>query len=224
MVDWTSITIQGLENFWQGFLIFIPKLILALIVFIIGWLIASGIGRLIHEILKRLQLDKLFQVRKWGDVLQKADLDSTPSDFIGAIIKWILVIVFLAISVEILGLNQFSVFLTQIINWLPNLLAAILIFVATVLIAGFSEKLVKAGVHGTKVGYSKLAGAVVKWAVWVFGISAILIQLGIGNELVTILLQGIVAMLAIAGGLAFGLGGKDVAADIWKGMKDKLQR
>jgi len=224
MVDWTSITIQGLEGFWQGFLIFIPKLILALIIFIIGWLIASGIGRLIHEVLKRLQLDKLFQVRKWSSALEKADFDSTPSEFIGAIVKWILVIVFLAISVEILGLNQFSLFLTQVVGWFPNLLAAILIFVATVIIAGFSEKLVKAGVHGTKVGYSKLAGAIVKWSVWIFGISAILIQLGIGNQLVTILLQGIVAMLAIAGGLAFGLGGKDVAADIWKGMKDKLQK
>jgi len=224
MVDWTLITTQALGDFWQGFIIFLPKLILSLIVFTIGWIIASGIGRLIQEILKRLQLDKLFQVRKWSEALEKADFDSSPSEFIGSIIKWILVIVSLSISVEILGLNQFSIFLAKIVAWLPNLLAATLIFVAIVIVASFAEKIVKAGVHSTKVGYSKLAGAIVKWAVWVFGISAILIQLGIGDALVVILLQGIVAMIAIGGGLAFGLGGKDVAADIWKGIRSKIQK
>jgi len=226
MVDWTSITIVRLEEFWGGFLGFLPKFIWAFIIFVVGWLIASGFGRLIEEILKRVQIDRLFESKKWSQSLEKADFESKPSEFIGSICKWILVIVVLSITAEILlplGSN-FSQFLSDIVAWLPNLLAAILIFVATVIISNFAEKLVKAGVHGAKVGYSKFAGTITKWAVWIFGISAILIQLGIGDELVIILLQGLVAMLAIAGGLAFGLGGKDVAADFWKGMKGKMSK
>jgi len=226
MVDWTSITALRLEEFWTGFLGFMPKLIGALVIFFIGWLIAAGIGRLIEEILKRLQLDKLFQSKKWSQSLERADFESKPSEFIGSICKWILVIVVLSITADILlpiGSN-FGEFLSDVVAWLPNLLAAILIFVATVIISSFAEKLVKAGVHGAKIGYSSFAGTITKWSIWIFGISAILIQLGIADALVMILLQGIVAMMAIAGGLAFGLGGKDIAADFWKGMKGKMSK
>lgn len=223
MSDWTLTTTQGIQDFWQGFIILIPKLILALIVFLIGWIIAAGIGRIIEEILKRAQLDKLTQMKKWGKSLEKADLGFVPSQFIGSLCKWILTIVVLSISVEILGLNQFSLFLNSVVGWLPNLLAAILIFVAIAVIASFTEKLVRASVHGTTVGYSKLAGAVSKWAIWVFGIAAILIQLGIAKSLIIVIFQGLVALLAIAGGLAFGLGGKDVAADILKDIKGKFR-
>jgi len=226
MVDWTSITMLKIEEFWEGFLDFMPRLIWALIIFVVGWLIAAGIGRLVEEILKRLQLDKLFQARKWSQALEKAEFGAKPSEFIGSICKWILIIVVLSITAEILlpPASNFGAFLGKVIAWLPNLLAAVLIFVATVIIASFAEKLVKAGVHGAKVGYGKLAGSIAKWAIWIFGISAILIQLGIGSQLVAILLQGIVAMLAIAGGLAFGLGGKDAAADIWAGLRDKFSK
>lgn len=224
MIDWTTITLERIQEFWQAFLVFVPKLILALIIFIVGWIIAAGIGRLIQEILKRLQLDKLLHIKDWGETLEKADLGVKPSEFIGSICKWILIIVFLSISVEVLGLIQFSIFLGKVVAWLPNLLAAALIFVATVIIANFAEKIVRAGVQGTKMGYSKLAGSIVKWAVWVFGISAILIQLGIAKDLILVLFQGAVYLITIAGGLAFGLGGKEVAADIWKGLRNKLSR
>ncbi len=224
MDAWTTIAWSGIEKFWLGFLDFIPKLILALIVFIIGWLIAAFIGRIIQEVLKRLQLDKLFQVKKWSEALEKAEFDAKPSEFIGSLIKWILVIVTLSISVEVLGLPQFSAFLGQVVNWLPNLLAAVLIFVATVIIASIAEKLVRASVHGTKVGYSKLAGTITKWAVWIFGISAILIQLGIGRSLILVIFQGVIALLAIAGGLAFGLGGKESASGFLRELKDKFSK
>jgi len=221
---WTSIAWNGVEKFWLGFLDFIPKLILALLVFFIGWLVAAFIGRVIQEVLKRLQLDKLFQARKWSEALEKAEFGAKPSEFIGALVKWILVIVVLSISVEVLGLPQFSAFLGQVVNWLPNLLAAVLIFVATVIIASLAEKLVRVSVRGTRVGYSKLAGTITKWAIWIFGISALLIQLGIGRSLILVLFQGIVAFLAIAGGLAFGLGGKDSAAGVLRDLKDKFSR
>jgi len=200
----------------------VPKLILALVIFIIGWIVAAGVGRIIEEILKRVQLDKLTQMKKWGKSLDKADFDFTPSEFIGGLCKWILLIVSLSISVELIGLSQFSIFLNKVVMWLPNLLVAILIFVAVAIISGFAEKLVRASIHGTKVGYGKLAGSIAKWAIWIFGIAAILIQLGIASNLILVIFQGLIYLVTIAGGLAFGLGGKEVAADILKNLRGKF--
>ncbi len=226
MVDLSIITNEVLLKFWQGFLNFIPKLILALIVFIVGWLIAEGIGRLVEEILKRLKLDKLSHTKRWSESLQKADFDTSLSGFVGAICKWILIIVVLWLTVDILVPTNsgFAEFLHDIVTWLPNLVVAILIFVSTVIFANFSEKLVKVGVEGAKVGYSKLAGTITRWAIWIFGISAILLQLGIAQQLILVLFQGLVAILVLSGGLAFGLGGREVAADWLKKFKSNLSK
>jgi len=224
MTDVITTTGQGLLSFWQGFIIFLPNLILALIVFLFGLLIASGLGRIIQEVLKRIHLDKLTQMKRWGKSLEKADFDFTPSEFIGGLCKWILIIVALSISVEILGLTEFSILLGRVIGWLPNLLAAILIFVAAVIIASFAEKLVKASIHGTAVGYTKLIGTITRWAIWIFAIAAILVQLKIAEELVLAITNGVIALLVIAGGLAFGLGGKDVAAGILKDLQSKFRK
>ena len=226
MIDLSIITNEVLGKFWQGFLNFVPKLVLALVVFIIGWLISEGIGKLIEEILKRLKLDKLSRSKRWSESLQKADFETSLSGFVGAICKWILIIVVLWLTVDILlpANSGFSEFLHAIVTWLPNLVIAILIFVSTVIFANFSEKIVKVGVEGAKVGYSKLAGTITRWAIWIFGIAAILLQLGIAQQLILVLFQGIVAILVLAGGLSFGLGGKDVAAEWLKKFKNNLSK
>jgi len=162
---------------------FLPKLIGAIIVFIIGWFISVGIGKLVAEILKRLRFNSIFERGCWKEALEKAELKVDPSGFVGAIVKWVLVIVFLLAAVEILGMVQF---------------------------AGL-------------VGYGKLVGSIVKWAIWIFAILAILMQLKIAVELILTLFTGFVVMVAIAGGIAFGLGGKEMAGEILQTLRDKLR-
>ena len=224
VTNWADITIKGLEKFWEGLVAYIPTLIIAIIIFIIGWFIAIGIGKLTEEILKRLKFDRLFAAEGWKEALEKADFKIGPSEFIGDIVKWILIIVFLAVSVEILGLQQFSSFLDQVVMWLPNLLAAVLIFIATVVIARFAEKLVEVPLRKSKVEYAKLAGSITRWAVWVFGLFAILLQLGIAKELIIALFWGIVGLITIAGGIAFGLGGRDLARDILDDLRHRVKK
>ncbi len=221
--SWSYITISALQNLWRGFISFLPTLIAALIVFVVGWFISVWVGRLIAEILKRIKLDKIFEKNKWQEALEKADLKMRMSEFIGAIIKWMLVIVFLLATVQILGLSAFAGFLTRIVSWLPNLIVATAIFIVAVVIADFAEKVVKAVVGRMGVGYSKLVGAVVKWAVWIFAVLAILLQIGIASQIVQVLVQGFVALLVISSGLAFGLGGKDVAREILESLKNKIK-
>lgn len=222
--DWYEVTLAALIDLWQGFVVFIPKLIGALVIFLIGWFIAVIIGKVITEVLKRIKFNRIFDKGDMKDALEKADFKIDASGFIGAIFKWILVIVFLVAAVEVLGLPQFADFLTKVLAYLPNVIVAALIFVVAVIIADISEKIVRAAVESTKIGYSNIAGIIVRWSIWIFAILAILFQLGIARELIQIVLSGIVGLLVIGGGLAFGLGGKDAAAEIIQNLRNKLQR
>ncbi len=223
ILDWYEITINALLAVWQRFLILFPKIIGAVIIFLIGWFIAVGIGRLVTEILKQLRFNRLFERGAWKSALEKAQVKVDAAGFIGAIVKWILVIVFLLAAVEILGLVAFAGFLTSVLGYLPNVIVAALIFVVAVIIADISEKVIRATVEGIKVGYGQVAGAIVRWSIWIFAILAILMQLKIAVQLILTLFTGFVALLAIAGGIAFGLGGKDVAAEILEDLKRKLK-
>lgn len=221
--DWYSITINALLDLWQGFLGFIPSLIGAIVVFIIGWFIALAVGKLVAEILSRLKFNELFKKTDWQRAFQKAELTVNPSEFLGAIVKWILVIVFLLAAVEILGFTQFTVFLGTIVNYLPNVFIAALIFVIAVIVADIVQKIVVAGVEKMKVGYSNFIGVIVKWSIWIFAVLAILYQLGVVRPMVQTLFAGLVALFVISFGLAFGLGGKDVAAEFLQDWKRKLR-
>jgi len=225
VTGWLDTTIIALKNLWLGFIDFIPNLIGAIIVFLIGWLISIALGKLIAEILKRIKFNRIFEKGGWKTALEKAEIKVDASSFIGAIIKWVLLIVFLAAAVEILGFDQLTVFLTQkVLPFLPNVVVAAFIFVIAVIIADILEKVVRAAVEGARVGYGQLVGAIVRWSIWVFAILIILSQLGIGETFMTDLFRGIVVMIVLAIGLAFGLGGKDVAAEILQDLRNKLRR
>lgn len=224
VTDWFDTTIIALKNLWQGFIDFTPNLLGALIVFLIGWIIAVAIGKLIAEILKRIRFNQIFEKGGWKTALEKAEIKVDASAFIGAVVKWVLLIVFLAAAIEILGFNQLTLFLTvDVLPYLGNVIVAAFIFVVAVIIADILEKVVRAAVEGVKMGYGQFVGAIIKWSIWIFAILAILYQLGIGKVFMADLFKGIIAMIVLAVGLSFGLGGKDVAADILRDLRDKLR-
>lgn len=221
-MDWSIITMQALQNIWQGTIEFLPKLIIGLIIFIIGWFFSVGIGKIIARILRGINFDKMFAHSGWRQALEGADIKVNPSEFVGAIVKWILVIVFLLVFVEILGFNQFADFLAEVISWLPNVIIAAAIFVVAVIVADILEKIIESSVRKLEIKYSEVLGAIVKCAIYIFAAFAILLQLGVAESIINIMITGFVGMFALAFGLAFGLGGKDVAAEILRNIKSKL--
>ena len=224
VIDWIQLTNNALISFWNGCVSYTPRIIGAIVIFLIGWAISVAIGGITAEILRRLKFNRLFENESWEKALEKAEIKVDVSSFIGAIFKWILIIVSLSISVEILGLAQFTTFLQNILDYLSNVVIASFIFVVAVIVADISEKLVRATVEGAKIGYGHLAGIIVKWSIWIFAILAILVQLKVAPSLIRIMLQGFVGLIVIAGGLAFGLGGKDVAAELLRDLKNKLKK
>lgn len=222
-VDWSLAVVQP---FLQGLVAFVSNLVLAIIVFVIGYLISVGIGKLITEILKSVKFNKLFEKEGWKTALQRARIDVDPSGFIGAIFKWVFVMVSLLIAVDILGLTQFAGFLTSVLDYLPAVIGAALIFVAAVIISDIVEKLVRVAIERMRVGYGYIAASIIKWAIWIFTIFLILDQLLPASELVKVLyssiVYGVVGALALGLGLAIGLGGKETASKVIEDMHRKI--
>lgn len=223
IANWYDVTLARLDGLWGGLLDFIPALVGAIIVFVIGWFIAIGIGKLVTEVLKKLRFNRIFERGVWKEALAKAEFKVDAAGFIGAIVKWILVIVFLVAAVEILGLKEFAGLLKAILAYLPNVVVAAFIFVVAVIMADILEKVVRASVESIRTGYGQVVGVIIKWSIWIFAFSIILVQLGVGAALVQTLFTGLVAVIVIAAGIAFGLGGKEVAADILKNFYRKIR-
>jgi len=173
--------------------------------------------------LKRVKFDKLFEKTKWEEAMQKAEIKMTMSGFVGGLVKWILVIVFLLATVEILGMSQFALFLKDIVAWLPNVIVAVVILLVAVIVADIFEKMVKAFVSKMNVKSVNWIGSTVRWSILLFAVLAALSQLGVGKDIIQILVTGFVALVVISGGLAFGLGGKDTAKEMLEGLKNKLR-
>lgn len=223
VLDWYSITLAALQDLWQGFLNFIPALVGALVVFLIGWFIAVGVAKLVSEVLKKAGFNRIFEKGIWKEALEKAEFKIDAAGFIGAIFKWVLVIVFLMAAVEVLGLREFAGFLNGVIGYLGDVIIAALIFVVAVILADILEKLVRATVESAKVGYGHLVGMIVKWSIWIFALLMILMQLRVSPSLIQTLFTGFVALMVVAGGIAFGLGGKDIANEVLRDFYKKLK-
>jgi len=221
--DIGAITPEILPGLLQAISVYVLLVIGAIVILILGWFIAAAIGKFVSQILKKAKFNQLFERKGWKEALERAEWKVDPAGFIGEIVKWILMVVTLLVAVDILGFTQFASFLEKVVLWLPNVVVSIAIFVVAAIIADYLAKLMRIWVEGMQVGYGRMVETIVRWSVWGFAIFAILIQLQIAEGLVTTLFTGIVALIVIAGGIAFGLGGKDMAADILSDVQRRIK-
>lgn len=221
--DWSQVIEASLQNLWDGFIGFVPSLIGALLIFVVGWIIAMALGRVSARILQAIQVDKIFDQLGLMKAVHKAGLDWEFSGFVGWIVKWFLLIAFSLAAADILGLSQVAVFLKDILAYVPNILVSALILLIAALLSDFLEKLIKASMKAAEFATPKVVGVMVRWSIWTFAILAVFNQLGIAANLVNTLFMGFVAFLAIAGGLSFGLGGQGVARDLLERLSKEVR-
>ncbi len=222
--DWSNITIQGFQSAWGSIMLFLPKFLGALVVFIIGWFISIWLGKIVAGILNKIKFNELFSRTGWRNALEKAEITITPSDFMGAIVKWIAVIVFLMVATDILEWVAFAELLQRIIIWIPNLLVAIIILVVAIVLADILEKIVKASAQKMGISFVQFLGSIVRWSIYIFAILAALLQIGVASAIVNTLVVGFVTMIALAFGLSFGLGGKEIAARLLEEWRGKMMK
>lgn len=217
-----EILLDSLETIWGGFIGFLPTLLAALIVFIVGWLVSIFLGKVANRIIKTIKLDVLLTRLGFKNALAKAKLNLDSPKFFEELVKWFFIVVFLMTAVDILGLYQVALFLRTILLYIPNVIVAAIVLLVAVIVARFMQRLVKASADTAGLASASAISAIVRWAILIFGFIIALTQLGIAPTLIQTIFIGAIAMLAIAGGLAFGLGGKEQAARLLEKIRQDL--
>lgn len=222
--NWVDVIAVSLQSAWAGVIGFLPSLIGALIVFVVGLVVASGLGTLVEKVLEALKLDVGLGRIGFGPYFERAGLHLRASRFFGQLVNWFLIIVFLLAASDILKLFALSAFLRDVLFYLPNVAVAVLIMLAAVVVANFARRVVSASVMSARLHAASFLGSLTWWSIVIFGFLAALSQLNVAVSIINSLVTGFIAMLALAGGLAFGLGGKDYAANLVNRLREQVER
>ncbi len=210
--NWGNVLTLSFQNLWMGIVSFVPNLVVALIIVILGWLVGALLGRAIWQVFRSLKVDEALRRAGFEGFLRRGGVDLDSGAFIGGLVKWFVIVVFLVAAFDVLGLTQVNLFLQQVvIAYIPRVLVAALVILAGGVIGDVVERVVVTAARTAEIRSAHFAGAVSKWAVWVFAILVALSQLGIATAFSQTLFTGIVIAISLALGLSFGLGGQEAA-------------
>lgn len=213
--------LKPLFDMWAQVALFVPKFIFALVIFVVGMIIAKTLYKLIVKAFGS-KLDDM--VRPLAGVIERAGYKLRIGHIIGWLVKWFFVIVTLIIALDILDLNQLQIFLEGIVAFIPQVIIAAFVLFAGYVLGDFVKKLVKASTKMLNFKSAAMLGNLARTVIIIFACIVALSQVGIGTTIINTLLTGFVAMIAIAGGLAFGLGGKDHAKDLIEHAKKTMHK
>jgi len=221
--DWIDVLAASLQDLWLTVLGFLPALIGAVVILIVGIIVASIIERLVERLVHYLKIDDLLKKLGVEGYFHRGGLSLNSGHFLGRVVYWFLMIAFILASSDILRFFTLSAFLRDVLNFIPDIIVAALILLATLVVANFLRGLVKASAMGAKLHSGQAIATVTWWMVFIFGFLTALLQIGVAVSVINTVITGLIAMLAIAGGLAFGLGGKELAHDFLKRIRDQLK-
>lgn len=202
---------------------FIPNLIVALVILCIGWAIGSIVAKGIAHFMKMIKFDEALQKAGFEDLVKRSGLNLNSGHFVGGLVKYFIILVFLIASFDVLGLNQVTAFLQQIVvGYIPQLIIAVLILLVGGVVGDVLSKVVSAGAHTAGLTQANFLGVVSRWAVWIFAILVSLSQMGIAGAFIQTLFTGFVVAISLALGLSFGLGGQTAAAEAIKKVQHNI--
>lgn len=203
---------------------FFIRTLISLLIFFVGWFLAKGISRGIARFLEKTRITLALKKIGVQSALEKIHPQLSPSKFFGELGRWFVIVLLLMIFGEILGLSQFSQFLANRISPIFfNIFIASLIFIAAAFLSDLAQRLLVGTFEKEKFVFSKFLGKGLSVAIWSLATLAILYQLEIASTLILIIFIGVVAFIVLGGGIAFGLGAKDIAAKFFKELEEKLK-
>ena len=224
ITTWGEIFSQSLLGLWYGFVSFLPGLLGAIILLVIGLVVGAIIGKAITQLANALKLDKLFESAGASEFMHRAGLKLNASGFIGGLVKWFIIIVFLMAALQIIGLTQVNDFLrSAVLYYLPKVVIASLVLIIATILADTMKKLVRASAQAANIRSANMLGSITLYAIWIFAFIIALSELGIASAFMQILFTGFIAALAIALGLSFGLGGKEAAGRAVEKLSDNMR-
>ena len=214
---------QSLLTLWSGVAGFVPRLVAALIVFLIGWLIAIALGKVAWHLIKLIQLDRALESTGFKMVWERSGRKLDTPLFFYELVKWFFIVVFLMAATNILGLDDVTTFLQRVVNYIPHVFVAAIILIAGVLVARFLGHAVHGSARAGQLGSGAYLSTVARWSVMVVAVLADLEQLQIADYILKTAETGVIVAAALAIGLAFGLGGKNHAEEVIAKMRKKLE-
>lgn len=205
--------VGAFQGIWEGVVAFIPHLFWALVVFAFAWIIGSFVGKVVAHLIKAAKLDSGLEHAGFGNIVRRAGLTLNSGAFLGGLVKWFVIAVGIVAAFEVIGLPQVNLFLrATVLSYLPLVIVAILIILVAIVIADVVSKIVVSSAKAADIKSANFLGALTRWVIWIFAILIGLTQIGIADTLVNTFFTGITFAVALAVGLAFGLGGRDAAA------------
>lgn len=228
---WGAALATSLATALSLFLGAIPRVIGFLVILIIGWIISGLLAAAVAALLRAVRFNVLAQNAGVQGFINNMGIRTDASGFLANIVKWFVRLIVLVVAFDALGLPAVSEVLQQFLLWIPNLVVAVVVLVIAGLAANALANLIRGATAQAGFDNPDLLATIARVAVWAFGIVVAVNQIGIAQELVNTLFMGFIGALALAAGLAFGLGGRDTAGQIvqnWynrgRANKPKMER
>jgi len=212
--------IDVFSAFYKKTLLYLPNFFYGLLVLVLGILLSTLVKQLFISLVQFIKLGKLLKNIK---IAQEKTINIW-IEVIGELLRWVTVILFLVPTVEVWGLSRMVTVLNSLLFYLPNVIVAVIVGLVGYIIANLVYDIVLNSVKSLQKGFAKTIATTAKTSVLIFTGLIVLNQLGVAQDLIRILFTGIVFMFALAGGLAFGLGGKDVAQVLLKDLLKNLKK
>lgn len=221
---WADVLSQSFQNLFYGSMAFVPNLIVAVIIFIVGWLVGVGVGRVVEQIVNALRVDQALRATGLEKILSRAGFGLSSGKFLGFLVKWFFIIVFLVASLDVLHLTTVNLFLSDVVlGYLPQVIVAVLILLVAAVIAEAARRVVEGSAKAAQLHAAGFLGKVAQYSIWAFAFLAALAQLNVATAFVQTLFTGIVIAVSLALGLAFGLGGQKAAERYIDRLSDEFR-
>jgi len=220
MREWWNLTTEAVTEYLQDVINYIPQVLGAIVVILLGVLVGWAIKTVVVKGLRFIKL------KPYTDAIGLNKVFKTKEDLVelvGDLVKWVAIIVFLIPALNILGLTDVNDIVKGIVAYLPNVVVAAAIVMVGAVLADLASRTVEAAVQTIGAKTAAIVADVTRWAVVVFTILVALNQLGIASDIINTLVTGLVALIAIAGGLAFGLGGQEAAKEAIERLRKNLK-
>lgn len=210
---WGNVLTATFQELWGGIVLFVPNLIIAILIILVGWLIGALLGRVISQAIKSLKVDEALRKAGIEDALARGGMMLNSGNFLGALVKWFVIVVFVVAAFDVLQLTQVNAFLREVVlGYLPRVIVSVLVLLVAAVIGDVMQRIVTTSAKTAEIRSAKFLGVVTKWSIWIFAILVSLVQLGIASVFIQTLFTGVVVALSLALGLSFGLGGQEAAA------------
>jgi len=220
-IEWNTLVLDPVREMLTQIMAYLPVLLGALIILILGWLVAKAIKRVVEWLLTTIRFEMLADKAGISEVLRKGNLKMTVSQVVSGLVYWLIMIMVLVMVVNALGLPKASDILASLFAYIPKVIGALFVLVVAMFLANFVSGIVRTAAGNANLPGPEVLAGISRWAIIIFAVTISLGELGIGTLLVTTTFNIILGGVCLGLALAFGLGGKDAAARYLEELRQK---